>query len=307
MMNNLLNIYFQLPHDNTFGIISKGFNRLVARIIKRVLDRTVPRFFLKTQGQYPIGLNAEKRDKEVIVSFTSFPGRIQDVWIVVECLFRQTYKANRIVLWLDKDRFNLDEIPLSLKAQMKRGLEIRLIEDLRSHTKYFYALSEFKEAFVVTVDDDCYYPENTIENLIKINDEFPNAIASNRVHKMTYDGENIETYSKWHHNYSPKHSISGKYLLTGVGGVLYPPNIFDEMSFDKSVFLDICKFADDVWLSINAFRLGVNIASNSTFNKDFIAVSKSWNTRLLNYNSKGNGNDQQFLAVLDHFDLGKPW
>ena len=302
-MNNLLRIYFYLPNDYRLGLLTKALNRIVAEIIKRILDSTVPRYFLNTQHLFPQGLSTEKKDKEIVVSFTSFPGRIKDVWIVVECLFRQTYKADKIILWLDENRFDVSRLPVNLKNQMSRGLEVRFVEDLRSHTKYFYALSEFKNSFVITVDDDCYYPNNLIENLIEINKEFPQAIASNRVHKMTYDGESLNPYSKWHHNYTPKHSIIGKYLLTGVGGVLYPPDIFDQIFFDKSVFLDKCKYADDVWLSLNAFRLGINIASNPTFNKDLIAISKTWNTRLLNYNSKGNGNDAQINSVAEHLKL----
>ena len=47
MMNVLLELYFKLPHDSSFGIISKIINRIAARIVKRILDRTVPNHFLK--------------------------------------------------------------------------------------------------------------------------------------------------------------------------------------------------------------------------------------------------------------------
>lgn len=304
MMKGVLNIYFKLPHDKSFGIFSKIINRLAARIIKRILDRTVPSHFLKTLDRYPTGVNLEPRDKEIVISLTSFPGRIADVWIVIECLFRQTYKADKIILWIDKERFNIEDLPSRLKAQMKRGLEIRLVEDLRSHTKYYYALKENNNSFVITVDDDCYYPENLIENLMKIHREYPNSIASNRIHKIKFKENYVLPYAKWSHNFSPKNNVNGTYLLTGVGGVLYPPKIFDAPFFNATVFMEKCKFADDIWLSVNAFRLGINIASNGKFNKDMIAISKTGDVRLLNYNSKGNGNDSQLRAVLDYFKMG---
>lgn len=293
-----------MPHDSSVGIFSKIINRIVARIIKRILDRTVPNHFIKTFDTFPIGLNQEKRDKEIVISLTSFPGRIADVWIVIECLFRQTYKADKMILWIDKERFNLEELPSRLKAQMKRGLEIRLVEDLRSHTKYYYALKEYNNSFVITVDDDCYYPENLIENLMKIHREYPNSIAANRIHKIQFKDNFILPYKKWSHNYSHKNRVNGPYLLTGVSGVLYPPNLFDAPFFDTAVFLEKCKFADDIWLTMNAIRLNIPIASNATFNKDLIAVSKTAQVRLLNYNSRGNGNDSQLRAVLDHFNMG---
>jgi len=303
-MKVLLKFYFKLPHDSSFGIFSKVINRIAARIIKRILDRTVPDYFIKTLEKYPIGVNQEARDKEIIISLTSIPGRISDVWIVIECLFRQTYKADRIILWIDKDRFNLEDLPARLKAQKERGLEIRLVEDLRSHTKYYYALKEFSNSFVITVDDDCFYPENLIENLMNIHQEYPSSIASNRIHKIQFKDNLILPYKKWSHNFSPKNTVNGWYLLTGVSGVLYPPNLFDAQFFDTTVFMEKCKFADDMWLTINAFRLNIPIASNSTFNKDLMSVSKSAKVRLLNYNSKGNGNDSQLRAVLDHFKMG---
>ncbi|WP_438966798.1 glycosyltransferase family A protein [Flavobacterium sp.] len=304
MMNTLLYLYFKLPHDRSFGIISKITNRLAARILKRILDRKVPNYFLRTLDKFPSGVNQLPRENKLIVSFTSFPGRIADVWIVVECLFRQTYKADKIILWLDQEKFDIDTLPPLLKAQTKRGLEIRLVEDLRSHTKYYYALKEFTNSYVITVDDDCYYPETLIENLMEINKAYPNSIASNRIHKLVFKDNLIVPYQKWSHNYSPKNTVNGDYLLTGVSGVLYAPSIFDAYFFDTSVFMEKCMFADDMWLTINAFRMNIPIASNSTFNKDMIAISKSGAVRLLNYNSRGSGNDVQLRAVLDHFNMG---
>ena len=68
MMNVLLKLYFKLPHDRSFGIFSKIINRIAARIIKRIFDRTVPSHFLKTLDKYPIGVNQETRDNEIIIT-----------------------------------------------------------------------------------------------------------------------------------------------------------------------------------------------------------------------------------------------
>lgn len=302
-MNTLLNFYFKLPQDQALGIFTKATNRIIAKFLKIILDKKVPSYFKKSQSQHPFGLNQENRNQKVIVSLTSFPERIGDVWIVVECLFRQSFKADKIILWLDKDRFNFEALPLNLKAQLDRGLEIKYVEDFRSHTKYFYALNEFRDSCVITVDDDCYYPTSLIQNLIDINNKYPNSIASNRIHKLKFDGDKIVAYKKWQHNYNPNHEVNGKYLLTGVSGVLYPPNIFDESIFDNAKFMQICKFADDVWLSFHAFRLKIDIASNDKFNKDMISISKSSQFRLLDFNSKENGNDGQIKAVLDEYKM----
>jgi len=303
-MDRLLTLYFALPHDRTLGIFTKALNRIAAKILKKVLDRIIPDYFSRTQHLYPTGLNTEYRNKKVVVSLTSFPARINDVWIVVECLFRQSYKADKILLWLDEDRFVMSILPDKLKNQISRGLEIRFVKDLKSHTKYYYALSEFKDALVITFDDDCYYPKDVVRNLIEINEKYPNSISSNRVHKIKFKDNKILPYEKWHHNFTPHKYENSYFLLTGVSGVLYPCNVYDKNLFNSNIFCEKCLFADDIWLTINAFHQEIKIATNCKYNKDMISISNSSKQRLLDFNSKKNGNDQQLRSVLDYFNLG---
>lgn len=303
-MNKILKLYLLLPSDDFLGLFSKALNRIVARLVKVTLDFYVPNYYRRTQKEGNRLLGNIDIKKEVIVSLTSFPARLGDVWIAIESLFRQSYKVDRIVLWLDNSIAE-SELPPSLKQQVNNGLELRFVEDLRAHTKYFYALSEFKENLVITVDDDCYYPKNTIKNLITMHKEFPEAIIANRMHGIVFNSDGkIAPYSEWRHNFKPRKGQDGLYLLTGVSGVLYPPGIFDERLFNKEVFMDICKFADDIWLTINAIINNISIKTNSEFNKDFISISKTGRFRLLNHNSKSGGNDEQLKAVLDYFELG---
>lgn len=72
---------------------------------------------------------------KIIVSLTSFPARINNVWLVVECMLRQTVHADKIILWLSKDQFPSDDcIPFSLKKRISDVFEIRMVSgDIRSH------------------------------------------------------------------------------------------------------------------------------------------------------------------------------
>jgi len=63
------------------------------------------------------------RETPLIVSLTTFSGRIQIVHKTIESLLNQTVKADRILLWLSEEEFNLDDIPEILKLQEKRGLD----------------------------------------------------------------------------------------------------------------------------------------------------------------------------------------
>jgi hypothetical protein len=304
-MNTLLNIYFKLPHDKTFGIVSKAFNRLVAKILKRILDRIVPSYFLETQGQYPTGLNTEKRDKEVIVSFTSFPDRIQDVWIVVECLFRQTYKADKIVLWLSQSQFEGIELPILLLEQQKRGLEIRFVEDdLRSHKKYYYALQNFASSIIVTVDDDVFYHRDVFKTLIEANRKHPNEVISNRAHKIKFnEKERILPYQQWDINYKSP-SSSYLYVPTGVGGVLYPPGSLSDKLLNTEAIKELCFHADDLWLKAGSLLMSTKVQITPNYRQEFITVGKSQNSKLVTSNSLNGGNDEQLNRILKYFTLG---
>lgn len=304
-MNTLLNIYFKLPHDKTLGIVTKVFNRLVAKILKRILDNTVPKFFLKTQLQYPDGLNTEKRDNEVIVSFTSFPGRIGDLWIVVECLFRQSYKADRIILWLSKSQFEGIELPKLLLAQEERGLEIRFVEDdLRSHKKYYYALKSFDSSIIITVDDDVFYHQDMLRTLIEANANHPNEVVANRAHRIKFDeNHQILPYRQWEINYKSQFS-SFLYVPTGVGGVLYPPGSLSTEILDVNAIKSLCYHADDLWLKAGSLLTNSKVFITHRFRQEFITIGGSQASKLVAFNSLKGENDNQFSETRRFFKLG---
>jgi hypothetical protein len=304
-MNTILNIYFSLPHDKALGIVSKAFNRVVAKIVKRYLDKTVPSYFLMTQGKYSNGLNTEKRDKEVIVSFTSFPGRIQDVWIVVECLFRQTYKADKIILWLSESQFEGIELPKVLLEQQNRGLEIRFVEnDLKSHKKYLYVINEFPNDYVITVDDDLYFDNKLIENLIKLKIKYPDALPTNRAHFIQFNKkDDIELYAKWHHNYD---LVKPSLLLvpTGGFGTLYESRQLNNSFDNHDLIKKLAPHADDLWLKVQSILKDTPIITNSKYNKDPITVKSSQLEKLVSTNVLNGGNDEQLKSILEYFNLG---
>lgn len=304
-MNKLLAFYFALPHDRTLGILTKAFNRLVARILKRILDRTVPAYFLRTQHLYPNGLNKAPRNKKVVVSLTSFPARIEDVWIVIECLFRQTYKADRIILWLSKPQFQGVEIPASLLAQKERGLEIVFVDDdLKSHKKYLYALDRFPNDYIVTVDDDLYYDKNLLSNLVRLKNKYPECVATNRAHELSFNKNgSVAPYHKWSHNtISSKPSFT--IVQTGGFGTLYTRQDVDESYNDLETIKEHIPHADDLWLKVQTLLASKKVVTNERYNKDPLTIKKSQLEKLVNMNVHDGGNNQQLGVVLDHFKLG---
>lgn len=303
-MNKIYNYYFSLPNFKKYGLAGKAVNKGLEMTLKRLMDFTIPSYLKRTQKEQGVGVNSTKGEIEYIVSLTSFPGRINEVWTTVETLLRQSVKPDKIILWLSEVQFPDKVVPQSLLDLRSRGLEIEFVkDDIRSHKKYYYAFERFPQAAVITVDDDVYYPRDTLKYLIEGNQEYPNCVIANRSHMMTFENGTLQPYRKWQHN--KKGVIGASYLFvpTGVGGVLYPPQSYHSDIFDKSTFKEICFMADDLWLKVATLRNNTKIITTPYFTKDLITVGGSQKIKLVSANSIGGGNDIQFQNILEHFKI----
>src|SRR5690606_5759236 len=103
-----------LPNLSRFGLPGKAVNRVMAIILKVIFDATVPGYLKRTAVAAGFGLNSSQRDEKYIVSFTSFPGRIDQVWIVAELLLRQSFKPDAVILWLSEEQFPDRQVPKNL-------------------------------------------------------------------------------------------------------------------------------------------------------------------------------------------------
>lgn len=239
-------------------------------------------------------------EKDLIVSFTSFPARIDNVWQVVECLKRQTILPEKIILWLSKDQFpNGEGIPVSLRKQEDKLFEIRLVEgDIRSHKKYLYAIQEFPEKTFITCDDDVYYETDMIERLVNTSLRFPHCIVANNAHTIRHDSNgNLLPYLQW----SPAtHQYESKNLLqVGIGGVLYPPHCLNPLVERIDVFKKVAPLADDIWLNTMA-RLNKTPIVKAPSNVLKLPVESESPTLSSVNNGKENMNDIQIRKIREY-------
>lgn len=297
-------IYWALPDDNQWGVLGKAINRIGRRFIRNKMNNSLPAFY----KNHPIecGINTtEKRGLKVICSFTSFPARIDNIWVSIETMMRQTYKPDAIILWLAESQFPDHNLPSSIVELQEKGLTVRFVdEDLRSHKKYYYALQEFSNDRVILLDDDLYYPEGLIENLVAMAEKNPEAICATRVHKMTYKDGQLCSYRDWIHNFNSKNEVDDKDLfVTSGAGTLIPPSALSDDMFNKDVFRKICFLADDVWLTFQCKKAGTRIVTNNKYDKDEITIPSSQEVKLVNDNVISGGNDKQIKAVIDYLRL----
>lgn len=116
----------------------------------------------KIATQHPCKLlNKQKRKEEIIVSLTSFPGRIHLVHKTIQTILLQSVKPDLVELWLAKEQFpNYEkDLPNELTNLIQYGLKICWCSDYRSFKKLVPSLQEHPDAIIVTADDDVYYPQ----------------------------------------------------------------------------------------------------------------------------------------------------
>jgi hypothetical protein len=139
--------------------------------------------------------------ERIIVSLTSFRERLKNDApnVIREILTQQTINPELVVLSIYKDdeQYVPDSI---LKLQKEGKVEIIVYDkNYRPHLKYYPAMMKYKDAVIITVDDDQHYYSKMIEDLYRTHIEYPNTVCACRCHCITYkeDGITPKNYGDW--------------------------------------------------------------------------------------------------------------
>lgn len=286
MYSSLYRLY-ALPFVQRYGALQRSLIRLFNSLVPLSFKYAWFKPRLRGEG------------KELIVSLTSFPDRIEAVWLVIECLFRQTKRPDQVILWLYQGEFpSAEALPRPLLDLQKRGLRIEFVtENLRPHLKYFYAFQRYPQASIVTVDDDIFYPPNMLANFLQHHRDHPKSIISNYARKIRVQGQRFRPYKDWEiiKGYHPPHySI----LKMGVGGVFYPPGSLSPSVFNLEAIKAYALITDDLWLKFaNDPANSRAICAFSDYNYTFIPVLQTLVSQNLTMDNILGGNNN---AVLDN-------
>ena len=255
------------------------------------------------------GITLEKYcNHNIIVSLTTYGKRIYDVHLAIESIMEQTMKANKIILWLEYD-FEKTHLPLFLQKLKEKGLEIYYCKNLYSYKKLIPTLKLFPNDAIITIDDDLIYEPDLLERLISNYINNPSYIYCSRQHKMRLNKNGkLLPYLKWEWQ-STNSEIDIMNFPTGGAGTLYPPNSLDKEVFNESVFMDICKYADDVWFKAMAIKKGTlskKIYTHNPTGEDYIEIENVQDIGLKNINVTGEAlNDKQIHDVFTKYNLYK--
>lgn len=285
----------QRLYDMTCGIKNKRIAALVYKVNKLLINLIYPR---AVQLRYGVD-----ESSNVIVSLTSFPGRINTVWITIATLLNQTVKPQKVVLWLADEQFPNGEADLPKKLlELKRyGLTICFCDNLYPHKKYYYTMKENPDATVITVDDDIFYPESLVEELLNLHDAYPNTVCCTWAHEIVLDDGNVRSYKEWRHCISGDGIPSFRIMPVGCGGVLYPPKVLHPEVFNKEVLANTALKTDDLWLKCMSLKMGVPAVRINKPVKIYFSILQTQSVGLHYENVGEDKNDVSFKRILEHY------
>lgn len=289
--------------DSTKMIVESSANDVVNRLYYKCKVDELNQCVVNSTKKGITDLRIAKT--EVIVSLTTHSFRIHDVYLAIESIMQGTLLPNRIILWLSKE-YEKTPLPITLQNQMKRGLEVRYCKDIRSYTKLVPALREFPDSAIVTIDDDIIYPIETLEHLVNAYNKSNDSICALWVHSIPKDlREKYTSLLNWP-MVKEQREDSSLLFYEGFGGVLYPPQSLDEEVLNDTVFLDICKYADDVWFNAMSLKKGTKVryANPRPGLYWYVVNSDAQSIALRDVNSNGDFlNDVQIHDVFNKYGI----
>lgn len=236
-----------------------------------------------------------KLPHRLVVSLTSYPKRFDVLHLTIKSLLAQDMAADVVVLWVAHD--DLRKLPQNVRALEERGLTIRATDDLRSYKKIIPALEAYGDAFIVTADDDVYYPRRWLRTFCEAYRANEREVLCYRAHRILLDEHGVAPYADWTFEITDTEPAADIFF-TGVGGVFYPPGIFHADVADQARLMELCPSTDDVWLNWMV-RLGGARIRKVGPRLRFHEWGGSQAVALQNTNRFGtSGNDQQLANII---------
>ena len=254
------------------NILSKVKNRLNAALHTQIMTQRVM-YAMRNNWLMDKALNSNEPgtsvdkicEQEVIVSITSYDKRIYDAPAAIESIMQGSLKPNRIILWLGEEMRDT-VLPIALRRQQKRGLEICYCKDIGPYTKLIPTLRCYPQSIIITIDDDAAYAFDMVEKLVATHTKYPGSIIANRFHRIVLSPDVNEAVFTHLCRYADDIWLNAMALLGGTTAKKCPTH-------DK-------------------------------YGEEYICNPDIQDTGLLNINiGKECANDRQMKAVFDHYKL----
>lgn len=303
---------FFYGHNHQFDY--KNTNKLkwfASNVLARLFEKLV---FVSIYLRGCIGLRPKplNNNNPLVVSFTSFPARINYVWMVVDTLMRQEFLPRCIYLFCSREQFpnEREEMPKRLLDYEKLGLKIVFVDkDLKPHKKYYYICQLLTDECFVTVDDDLLYRKDVLKRLWRTHQEHPNSVCANIGRRINIKNGVIGDYSQWECLLENKMYSGPDIIATGCGGILYPPFFYlrnRNLICNEDVIYETSLRADDLWLKVMEILTETEVVVNSYYAAAAsIPCAAKSALSITNRNNGKSGNDEQWKALDSRFQVNK--
>lgn len=163
-------------------------------------------------------------------------------------------------------------------------------------------MQEYPDRIIVTYDDDIIYPEDSLEKLLVMHRQYPEAIICNCGREIKIEKGSVAPYKHW--------KVSGQILagvptycvmaLTGAG-TLYPPHCMLEEAFDTQKIRTLALTADDLWMKVMSILGNVPIVKSQTRGKALCVSKGKQDVTLAHQNVDQCLNDRVMQDLLAHY------
>ena len=258
-----------------------------------------------TAENYP-SFGKKYAGEKAIISLTSWRARINTVSKTLFSLLKQCPDFH-IVLVLSEEEFPKKE--KELPENLMVFVENELIEllwaklNLKPHKKFFYTMQKYRNVPIITCDDDQIINKNFAEILYNSYLKNPNVIHAGRCHLILKDrNNNILPYKQWIWNCKTIKEPSFELFATGVGTILYPPNIL-KISNDDIPMIKKLINQDDIFLKIKENNLNIKIKSVGGINLgiDLKEISTMQKEALNKINTMNQNMNDILIKEYKHF------
>ena len=246
--------------------------------------------------------------EKIIVSLTTFPGRIGTVHKTIETILANTKLPDKIVLYLAAPQFPGKKLPTELKSLIKENplVEVRYHKtDIRPYKKLIPALTDFPNDCIITIDDDLIYPTDLISKLWRCHRRYPKAICGRRVRRA----DTMDT-SRWKLYRFMRVILWGRRpklnnLATSGGGTLFPPNALYKDAIREDIFMRLAPTTDDLWYWAMAVAGGTKTAvASRSLHLEYVPGSQDESLWHINCGA-ANQNQKNLEAIADKYPAVK--
>lgn len=197
---------------------------------------------------------------DVVVSFTTTPYRINYIRPVLDAVFRQSIKPNRVYLnvpW----KFKRDNSKYVIPEWLKNYPEVIInrTRDYGPATKLIATLEKESNpnTIIITIDDDIIYPKHIVRDLVKKHHQ-----------EAVFTGIGINfLFAPFYNTYYGFVYLDQKpsLVVVGVSGVLYKRKIFKKDIFSLVDNLPItCFLSDDLMIAAYLLNKHIPIIKTTT-------------------------------------------